>query len=502
MKKSLVAVSVIVALGAAWTGASWYTGKQIESRIDQILEKANAKLAGTGGELQKKEFKRGIFSSDALLVLSHKNNKEEKNKEKNEDIVFKSRIDHGPFPLADIAKFKLAPKLASIHTELEKNDVTEKLFEITKSKSLFGVDSRIGYDQSLYFDINIIPVEYKDEATGDNLSFSGATITVDTDNKFNKFSSTVKSNEVKIDFKKNESIELKNIDFSMDTKKNKFDTYLGNSNFNIGEIKLTGLDDNDLSIQDVKTASVVGEDNENNINNTVSFSIDGLKIKDIDFGSSKFVFSLNNLDGLAYSKFNQAYYDSIIQAIKSGDFESHDKLANAAMLEYLPTMLKHNAQFSIKPLSAKNSKGESAINFNVTLNNFPEDLNSLMLGDSEDIIRKIIKNLSLDIKLSKPMIVESIALSQQLKGKDKSAAETEGKQQVQMMAAQGTALKLFTDTEDTIGLNFHYDNDKVKLNDKESSLHQFLLDNGLVGSYDDVDGEQNQHNEAELPVAE
>lgn len=27
MKKSLVAVSVIVVLGAAWTGASWYTGK-------------------------------------------------------------------------------------------------------------------------------------------------------------------------------------------------------------------------------------------------------------------------------------------------------------------------------------------------------------------------------------------------------------------------------------------------------------------------------------------
>jgi uncharacterized protein YdgA (DUF945 family) len=27
MKKSLVALSIIVVLGAAWTGASWYTGK-------------------------------------------------------------------------------------------------------------------------------------------------------------------------------------------------------------------------------------------------------------------------------------------------------------------------------------------------------------------------------------------------------------------------------------------------------------------------------------------
>ncbi|HDV5963957.1 TPA: DUF945 family protein, partial [Yersinia enterocolitica] len=37
MKKSLVAVSVIVVLGAAWTGASWYTGKLIEQRMGELV---------------------------------------------------------------------------------------------------------------------------------------------------------------------------------------------------------------------------------------------------------------------------------------------------------------------------------------------------------------------------------------------------------------------------------------------------------------------------------
>ena len=32
MKKSLVAVGVIVALGVVWTGASWYMGSKFESR--------------------------------------------------------------------------------------------------------------------------------------------------------------------------------------------------------------------------------------------------------------------------------------------------------------------------------------------------------------------------------------------------------------------------------------------------------------------------------------
>lgn len=44
MKKSLVAVSVIVVLGAAWTGASWYTGKQIEQHMGEVVDNANGQL--------------------------------------------------------------------------------------------------------------------------------------------------------------------------------------------------------------------------------------------------------------------------------------------------------------------------------------------------------------------------------------------------------------------------------------------------------------------------
>ncbi|SUC40636.1 Bacterial protein of uncharacterised function (DUF945) [Proteus mirabilis] len=33
MKKSLVAVGVIVALGVVWTGASWYMGSKIEKPL-------------------------------------------------------------------------------------------------------------------------------------------------------------------------------------------------------------------------------------------------------------------------------------------------------------------------------------------------------------------------------------------------------------------------------------------------------------------------------------
>lgn len=37
MKKTKIAVGVVIALGVIWTGAAWITGKQIESHMDQIV---------------------------------------------------------------------------------------------------------------------------------------------------------------------------------------------------------------------------------------------------------------------------------------------------------------------------------------------------------------------------------------------------------------------------------------------------------------------------------
>lgn len=46
MKKSLVALGVIVALGAVWTGSAWYTGKSVEESAQQRLDLINAKFVG------------------------------------------------------------------------------------------------------------------------------------------------------------------------------------------------------------------------------------------------------------------------------------------------------------------------------------------------------------------------------------------------------------------------------------------------------------------------
>lgn len=63
MNKSLVAVGVIVALGVVWTGGAWYTGKKIETHLEDMVAQANAQLKLTApesstGELSKLSSRR------------------------------------------------------------------------------------------------------------------------------------------------------------------------------------------------------------------------------------------------------------------------------------------------------------------------------------------------------------------------------------------------------------------------------------------------------------
>ncbi|MDU4175660.1 MAG: YdgA family protein, partial [Serratia liquefaciens] len=183
MKKSLVAVSVIVVLGAAWTGASWYTGKLIEQRMGEVVENANSQLKAylpkAGVKLGYENYQRGIFSSKIRYVLRADGSitTDDAPLKPGDEVAFQETIDHGPFPFAQLKKFNLLPSMASVHTELENTAATKGLFDITKGKSLFTAESRISYSGDTSSAIDVIPLDYQKDKSA--LKFSGATINAD-----------------------------------------------------------------------------------------------------------------------------------------------------------------------------------------------------------------------------------------------------------------------------------------------------------------------------------
>ncbi len=125
-----------MALGVVWTGGARFTGKQLEGRIADMVQQANAQLRSSapesGLELSYQDYQRGLFSSHLQLVVKPIAGQANGWLAAGQSVVLDEVVDHGPFPLASLKAFNLAPAMASVHTTLVKNDASRALFEIAK----------------------------------------------------------------------------------------------------------------------------------------------------------------------------------------------------------------------------------------------------------------------------------------------------------------------------------------------------------------------------------
>ncbi|WP_139802993.1 YdgA family protein, partial [Cronobacter sakazakii] len=190
MKKSLVAVGVIVALGVVWTGGAWYTGKQFEKHVGEMVAEANAQFKRSapqaGLELSYQDYQRGLFSSHLQLVVKPAAGQQEALLKPGQSVVLEQVVSHGPFPLADLKKLNILPAMASVHTTLVNNDTTKALFDMAKGKSFADVQTRIGYGGATSSDIQLQPLNY--EAADEKVSFSGGEFQLDADKDGNDVS--------------------------------------------------------------------------------------------------------------------------------------------------------------------------------------------------------------------------------------------------------------------------------------------------------------------------
>ena len=85
MKKSKLAIGMVVALGVVWAGGAWFTGQKAETEYKRQIEYANQQFKALGIsntfniEYKNKSFERNWFSSqveDELIVAIPRESKE------------------------------------------------------------------------------------------------------------------------------------------------------------------------------------------------------------------------------------------------------------------------------------------------------------------------------------------------------------------------------------------------------------------------------------------
>ncbi|MDR2839358.1 MAG: YdgA family protein [Azonexus sp.] len=160
MKKITILLAVIMLLAAAWLGASWYTGQQIEAALDKKVADFNTaaqkipQAVTQGMAIKPLGYERGLFSSHARYGMAWGNGPM---------IEFDVALAHGPLPLPALAQGDFLPRLVAAHIEMQ----------IADSEIKAAVDKFTGGKPPLVFDLSCDYGSKKCDGAGSMPSFSG-----------------------------------------------------------------------------------------------------------------------------------------------------------------------------------------------------------------------------------------------------------------------------------------------------------------------------------------
>ncbi len=484
MKKTNVAVGVIIALGVIWTGAAWFTGKQLESHMDELVQNANTQLNALAPnsrlKLSYQDYQRGVFSSTAKLVLQANSQTEDNAFLKpGQSIVFNETIDHGPFPFAQLRRFTLIPSMASVHTELENTDALKNLFALTDNKSPANADTRIGYSGATDTALHFLPVNYQNAQTGQRVATNGGTLNVSADSKGDKVSVDSDIDSIAITSKNEMGMPVL---FTANGVKVSGNTHLTPEGVRIGDQKVklekfnASVNGKDaLTLQKLNGTSSF-DNKAGKISGNIDYRVDNVHLQNNDFGEAKLSMKLAQFDAQAVKTFSDNYHaqmqDLLNQPGLANDPIRYQAGVNTILMNNLPTLLKGAPMISIAPLSWKNEKGEST--FNLTANfNDP----ATVTGQPQNLsgmVDRVLKSLSAKLVINMPMATEvmrNVGLAEGYTGDD---AQKLADQQVKGLAAMGQMFRLTQQQDNNIVTSLQYNGGQVNMNGDTMTLEQFM----------------------------
>lgn len=484
MKKTQVAAGVIVALGVVWTGAAWFTGKQIESHKDEMLQQANSQINAWSPNsrltLSYQDYQRGLFSSSTKLVVQASSQTVDNPLLKpGQTIVLNETIDHGPFPFAQLKRGNILPAMASVHSELANTDAVKKLFALTDGKSLVAADTRIGYSGATDTALTLLPVDYSNAQTGDRLATNGGKLDVSADSKGDKVSLKGEFSSIAVTSKN--QLEQPVL-FTLNGLALGGDTHLSPEGVRVGDQTIT-LDKLEASIngqQGMTLQKIDGkssfDNKEGKIGGTIDYKVGDINLQQQPFGEARLAMKFSQFDAQAVKTFSDTYnaqmQDLLRQPGVADDPIRYQASVQTILRNNLPLLLKGAPAVSIAPLSWKNDKGESTFNLNIGFND-PASVS----GEAQSLgaaVDRMLKTLDGKLNINMPMATEAmrhVGLAEGYQGDD---AQKLADQQVKGVAAMGQMFRLTQQQDNNIVTSLQYANGQVTMNGDKMSLEQFL----------------------------
>lgn len=471
MKKSTGVIGVVVVLGAAYLGATWYVGKEAQKTIEQAVAQANTRLArylGSdtegGVKIGIADYQRRFFSSDVVYTVHMKDPDG-----KPVDLALHDHLQHGPFPLGALQTGYVAPLLAYSRARLAATPATQAWMDSQKGESPLNVETRVGFGGSGHSVWTFSPTELVED--GDALSFSGGTIGIDFSKDFNSSSAAGQFDSFSLaNAQTGESLRIENIRLDSKTDIGDENSMQVHSSATVDTLTMDNAKDDEavaieklaFKLDNVQTGDI--------LDGALSYDFGRIAVGPMDLGSLSLGARASRLNVAALAAL-AAEYDAI-QARHGGQDDQDLVLSDdeeRALREKLMAVLAGDPSVAIDRLVWKNADGQSKASLRIDLTR-PAEADE---KNADMLLTQALKQVQLDFSLLKPMFIGVFGQAQ---------ADPQQRLQMEMMGAmiydqymarlQGAGLVRVDG--DTAASSVVYENNGVTVNGQAMSVTEFM----------------------------
>lgn len=456
MKKSTLAASVIVALGAVWLGGAWYTGKVAEEEYVHQFELLNQNIQqsfsakGLSVEFSHVAIERGLLSSKTRydIVVKDPNKPESVF-----TLPFEGTLYHGPLPVNQLSQFNFTPTMFASVDKLTKNDKTTKWFAAAKGESPLSVSTSMNYQRQGKAKINFAPFETSVEKgvwqVGDvNLS-------VDFSQKGIQQAHLALSNIAYQEANARLRLKFNNINAMAEYQPIKeWDLlFTGQQWISGGEMYIEEEDTQDktnhLAIKNWKIdLNTVRK--EAFLDLAMNLKLDGTQLNQIHFGDLNLNTAFNHLDG-----------ETLNQVLHAKFAQIEDAPLTDAEIALIRKFFDGQPHFILRP-TLSNSAGKLATDIDVAV--ATSDLSSTL---STGKIFKLFRHFIFKIDANKAALIETLTAAEQLSSKlDKEEAARIAEMKINDGLKTPVQQGILVDDGKQVKLDLVLENGELKLNGK------------------------------------
>lgn len=404
MKKSAVVVGAAVLVAVAYTGAAWYVGVQAEERIRTAVARTNERFVQTLGpdlktlnaKIELRDYQRGVFSSKAHYTFIVQDGDDRY------EFALRDRLLHGPFPWDLVKQGVFTPMLAHSRSQLDDTGTVRRWFDAARGAMPLEVDTRIGFRGDGVSVWQFAPLEWV--ADDENLSFSGGRVEVRFDNEFRdstgdgQFASLIMGAQ-------GQTVILKDIGVQSRTSSAPDKAFEVHSALQAASVSFADDGGEILSAQRVAT-TFDSKQTGSVVDAQLRYELQQVRMGELDLGS---VSVGGRLDAFNYEAFTRllSEYDAIAESHGAADGEDFELTPDdeAALLAALKPVLATSPRAAVGPVVWRNDKGESVLSLEAAF----QPLKGNTPDEQTESLTEAVRELKLDVALSRPMILQAIA---------------------------------------------------------------------------------------------